>query len=477
MRTGLLALFLGTSLFSVQCGSDPEPVTGKPQDPPDVSGGGCDASKTPAAGGCPVTDDDGFFVSPAGVDTNPGTKAAPFRNVGAGINASKTGTKRNVYICAGTYDEQLLIDTAALGVALHGGFTCADWSYSAAKTTVAPQKAGYVLRVSGSPAVVEDLELLAKDGDVPGASSIVSFVEAAPGMTFRRGRLVAGNGAAGKNGDPIAPYAVPASKGADVPSSGETPTTTCTCGSVTSTGGRGGSPTQLAGAGTPTIAGAPTFAGQPYNLCSAASQPGANAGADGKPAALARGASNIGALSSQGWTPAKGEDGIDGDVAQGGGGGPGNAAFHSSGGGCGGCGGKGAAGGTGGGASIALAVLNSTVRVQGCELVAGNGGTGGNGGDAQQGQTGGPAGAVSQLGIPGCYGAIGGRGGDGAGGGGGAGGSSIGVLSVGAKELDVDKAATFTLGKVGAGGTGGGPPSTHGGFGIDGFAATILGGS
>ncbi|HEX7600188.1 MAG TPA: hypothetical protein VF316_01240, partial [Polyangiaceae bacterium] len=462
MRTGLLALFLGTLLLSMQCGSDGEPVTGKPQDPPDVSGGGCDASKTPAAGGCPVTDDDGFFVSPTGVDTNPGTKAAPFKTVGAGINASKTSAKRNVYICAGTYDEQLLIDTAALGVALHGGFTCTDWSYSAAKTTVAPQKAGYVLKVSGSPAVVEDLELVAKDGDVPGASSIVAFVEAAPGLTFRRGRLVAGNGAAGKNGDPIAPYAVPATKGADVPGVGETPMTTCSCGSATTTGGRGGSSTQTAGAGTPTIAGAPTFAGQPFNLCGGNTQPGANPGADGKAATLARGASNIGALSSQGWTSAKGEDGIDGDVAQGGGGGTGNAAYHSSGGGCGGCGGKGAAGGTGGGASIALAVLNSTVRVQGSEVVTGNGGTGGNGGDAQQGQDGGGAGALFVGGLPGCYGAAGGRGGNGAGGGGGAGGSSIGILSVGAKSLDVDKAAKFTVGKIGSGGNGGGPASTHG---------------
>ena len=444
-----------------------------------MSGGGCDASKTPAAGGCPVTDEDGFFVSPTGTDTNPGTKAAPFKTVGAGINASKTSAKRNVYICTGTYDEQLLIDTTALGVALHGGFTCADWSYSAAKTSVAPQKAGYVLKVSGAPAVVEDLELLAKDGDASNGSSITAFVEAAPGMTFRRGRLVAGNGAAGQTGaGGGAPYAGPASKGADVPSVGETPTTTCTCTIGTSTGGRGGSSTQSAQAGTPTIAGAPANAGLPLPACNGPSQPGANAGADGKPAALARGAASIGLLSSAGWAPTKGEDGVSGDVAQGGGGGTTtDPTFHGSGGGCGGCGGKGASGGTGGGASIALAVLNSTVRVQGTEVVTGNGGTGGTGGDAQQGQSGGAAGALSQVGFPGCFGAVGGRGGDGAGGGGGAGGSSIGILSVGAKELDVDKVAKFTIGKVGSGGVGGGPSITHGGFGVDGFAATILGGS
>lgn len=473
---------VGLGLVALQCGGDPN-VNGNPLPPPDITGGGCDASKTPAEGGCDVSDATGIFVSPTGSDTNPGTKAAPFKTVQAGIDAAKKdANKRNVFVCEGTYDEQVVIDEAAQGVALHGGFTCADWAYKSTSVVLAPSKAGYAVKVAGSAGLVETFELRAKDGAVPGASSIVVFVEAAPGMTFRRVKIFAGKGAKGADGAPIAPYATAAQKG-NAPTSTQAPGAeiTCTCSNGTTTGGGGGGgnkpppPGVIATGGKPSIPGAPVSAGKPYSSCAGSGAPGAYDGANGLVADVVKGASTIGTISSQGWVSAAGSPGAEGGVAQGGGGAFGTFDAHvSSGGGCGGCGGKGGNAGAGGGASIGVAALNSTVRIQSSTITTSDGGDGGKGGDGQAGQAGG-IGGDELVGWSFCRGGTGGTGGDGSGGGGGAGGSSLGIIVVGSKELDVDKASSFSIGTAKPGGAGGGPKGATGGFGIDGFAAAILG--
>lgn len=467
---------------ALQCGGDPN-VNGNPLAPPDITGGGCDAAKSPAEGGCEVSDASGIFVSPAGADTNPGTKAAPLKTVQAGVNAAKKdANKRNVFVCEGTYDEQIVIDDAAQGIALHGGFGCGDWAYGAKSVVLAPSKAGVVVKVAGSAGLLETFELRAKDGDVPGASSIVVFVEAAPGMTFRRTKVFAGKGAAGKAGDSAAPFSVPALDGNDAAGGQPAPQRSCSCGSSSSVGGSGGggTPGVLASAGTPTIAGADATAGKPFSIssspCNGAGGPGAYDGASGLAGDVVKGASTIGTLASQGWKAEPGQPGKEGGVAQGGGGGAGLPTVHvSSGGGCGGCGGKAGGAGEGGGASIGIAALNSTLRVQSSTITTADGGDGGKGGDGAVGQVGGKGGGPDPVGYPWCKGGAGGKGGDGSGGGGGAGGSSLGIVVVGSKELDVDKASSFTIGSAKPGGAGGGPKGATGGFGIDGFAAAILG--
>ncbi|CAN5182668.1 hypothetical protein BH09MYX1_BH09MYX1_37310 [soil metagenome] len=469
----------------LQCGSD-EPLTGTKLEPPDISGGGCDASKTPDQGGCDVSDAAGIFVSTAsGADTNPGTKAAPFKTVQAGVNAAKKDAlRRNIYVCEGTYDEQLLLDEAAEGLALHGGFACADWAYKEMKVVLAPSKAGYVVRVAGISGVIETFELRAKDGDVPGASSVAVFVEAAPGMTFRRAKIVAGNGAKGADGLANAPFATAAQKG-NAPTSSVAPGAelTCTCPNGTTTGGAGGGGNKLPPPaipptpGKPVIAGAPANAGQPYTSCGGGGAPGGYDGAGGLPADVVRGATAIGTISSQGWVPGAGSSGAVGGVAQGGAGAYGMFDAHvSSGGGCGGCGGKGGAPGGGGGASIGIVAINSTVRIQTSTVTTSDGGDGGKGGDGQSGQAGG-IGGDELVGWSFCRGGTGGKGGDGSGGGGGAGGSSLGIVVLGAdpRALLVDKETKFTIGAFKPGGPGGGPKGASGGYGIDGFAASILG--
>src|SRR5690606_23093483 len=98
------------------------------------------------------------------------------------------------------------------------------------------------------------------------------------------------------------------------------------------------------------------------------------------------GAATTGVLTENAWTPSFGTDGQRGQPGSGGGGGAGNGGA-GGGGGAGGCGGAGGSGGEGGGASIALAVHESTVSLTGCSLEAKNAGGGGNGAAGQPGQT------------------------------------------------------------------------------------------
>ncbi len=481
VRLFLFGTLLGGAVL--HCGGGDTP--GSPITTPDIPGGGCDASKPLDQGGCDVSDARGIFVAPTGADTNPGTKAAPLRTVQAGIDKAKADPeRRDVYVCTGVYEEQISLDGTAQGVALHGGFQCADWSYAATTVSLAPTKPGYVAKITGSASVIETFELHAKDADTPGASSIAVYVEAAPGMTFRRVKLFAGKGAAGADGSPGDAWSTAAQKGADPAGAKAATATSCTCSTGSTTGGGGGggtAPVPNPSAGTPTIAGAAANAGTPYPLgpsspCNPIGSASAFDGAIGLAADVVKGAGGIGALSSNGWAPTRGQDGLEGGVGQGGGGGSGRPDQEvGGGGGCGGCGGRGGKGGGGGGASIGIASLNGTVRIQSSTITTGDGGDGGKGGDGSAGQAGGAGGIGNFAIFPYCAGGAGGKGGAGGGGGGGAGGSSIGVISVGTKQLELDKATIFTIGAAKSGGAGGGPKGATGGSGIDGLAIQYLG--
>ncbi len=109
-----------------------------------ADGASCGATQEPSAAPCTVTEQFGVFVSQAGSDTSGrGTRAMPYATIGKGVSAAKAAGKR-VYVCAGTYAEQVTIDAAHDGVNLYGGFSCASWSYATTNTaTVAPTAAGF----------------------------------------------------------------------------------------------------------------------------------------------------------------------------------------------------------------------------------------------------------------------------------------------------------------------------------------------
>ncbi len=456
--SGFAALMMIDCGSSPSCDSDASLCSDATTPGPGVSGGGCDSSKTAAEGGCAVDDTDGFFVSPTGSDSAVGSKAAPFQTINKGIaSAAANAQKPNVYVCAGTFAENLVIQNAPAGVALHGGFDCASWAQVNAPTTVAPPwqsgdtSAQFVLHVLGAAAVVESMSLLAPDATDPGTSSIAAYVDGSAGMTFRRATVTAGNAADAPQGTALAAAAANSNGNSTTSQQVAGASITCNCTKDTTVGGSGSIETGDAGPtpGQPSIASDPD-AGQAGVFTSTCA---GGVGANG-PASTSNGASTgtLGGLTPTGWVASAGGAGGVGATAQGGGGASWAIAngYAGGGGACGGCGGSGGAGGAGGGASIAIGALTSVVRIQSSTIHAAKAGNGANGVAGQPGQPGG-SGGQGQGSF--CNGGGGGIGGTGGSGGGGAGGVSVAIAftpSNGAP--DVDTQSTVLAGTAGAGG-------------------------
>ncbi len=424
---------------------------------------GCDLTKDLADSPACIDDGIGVFVDAQNGDddANDGSEAHPFKTIAKGIAAA--GGKPRVYVCEGTYPEDVSI-TLQNAVNIYGGLKCGDWSYSGGKPVVG---AGLMaLHVDGltKPVVFEDLTFQAADGKKAGDSSLGALVNSSADVTFRRVKLVAGKGMAGADGVTGSNWTQIAQSDASIAgtsASGTSGGKAQACANlcvdkVVSSGGKGGDGTLTPGAGAD---GAPGLGGQsPTDGKGGAS--GCKDGDDGASAPAGtdgKGAAALGVLSATGWAPMAGTAAKNGGPGQGGGGGGGGSSLTKGGGGggaCGGCGGAGGMAGGGGGASIALAVVSSTVTLASSELSASDAGAGGAGSVGQGGQTGGFAG---QGDSPGCGGGNGGTGGAGGAGGGGAGGVSAGVFYQGTMPtLDDATTNAITVAAVGAAkGTGG----------------------
>ena len=437
----------------------------------------CDLTADVMSSPACIDDGIGVFVDGAGGnDTGLGTKASPFKTLAHAIGA--VGAKPRVYVCAGTYTEDISL-TQANDVSIYGGLACGTWTYDGSLPNIG--KSTLALHVDGviKPVVFSDLSFVAAAGTNPGDSSIAALINASTDVTLRRVKLRPSAGKDGKGGTTGTNWSTVAQTDASIAghnASGGTGATDHACTLCTdgknSTGGGGGTGTSLSS--TAGNAGAPNLNGQSpidgaggANTCTA----GHN-GADATNGTAAPGASVLGKLTSAGWSPGGGNDGPNGGPGQGGGGGGGGANLTSpgggGGGGCGGCGGAGGAGGGAGGASVGLAVLTSKVTLVTCDIVTLAGGAGGTGSSGQDGQLGGYTGtAVS----PGCAGGVGGKGGKGGAGGGGAGGISVGVLYTDTKPT-VDQATTIIVPTSPAPKGAGGSAGTNDG--IDGVAQAML---
>jgi hypothetical protein len=486
-KPSLFVLFgsLVVVAFAPRCSNGTQDCTQTSTCPSDASDGppplSCDTTKDPKdAPGC-LDDRVGVFVSATGSDTNPGTKAAPFATIGKALTS--VGALTRVYVCEGTYAEDVAIAAPVDGISIYGGFKCSDWTYSGNKPTIG--KSNLALKINGTtkPFAIQDVLVKAADGTASSTSSIAALVANATGaITFTRVNLTAGVGAVGPDGTTGSNYS--GSLGPGDPSiaghnaSGITGGSPQTCAGLcsdttASVGGGGGN----GGTGSGGSAGGPSLGGVAPNDGAAgtggASCTNGDHGADATtPGADAVSPTTRGALSASGWAPTTSDAGKNGSVGQGGGGGGGAAASNAgggAGGGCGGCGGGGGTPGGGGGGSIALAVLSSTVNVVASELHAADAGNGGKGGASQAGQSGGYSGLQSN---PGCVGGTGGKGSPGGTGAGGVGGISVGVLYKGSQPtLDPATTTGTTVGKAGTKGVGGKAGTNDG---IDGLAQPTL---
>jgi len=470
----------------------------------EVAPSGCDPTKPPHDESCVIDDAFGIFVSPAGSDGNPGSKSAPTQTIGHGMDLAKAAAKR-VYICAGSYPEQLVVGSSRDGVNVYGALDCATWTYGAAnRVVVAPAQSGYALAIEDLQTGVtfEDIEFDAQSAANVGASSVAVFVSGSQNVALNRMTMVGGSGSDGMPGPPQGPsnwYGTPPNyselNGISAGDAGGAPSSICTCPDQTSSiGGAGGGPMNIP---SPTP-GQPSYgdagagaAGMNATQCNL--RGGGSNGGDAPAPVADTPSTSLGSCSSTGWTPDFGVSGANGRPGQGGGGG-GNGTLSSGSGGsgaCGGCGGWGGQGGAGGGSSIALLLFQSSIALANCTLTAATAGNGGAGSTGEGGQAGGSPGNGSGAGAGiGCSGGAGGAGAGGNGGQGGPGGLSLGIGYVGTPPtVDgavVTQASTHsgvTMGAAGAGGAGGfrgasatnstGPAGALGGPGQPGVAAAV----
>ncbi len=433
---------------------------------------GCD----PKVQNC-IDDAKGIFVDSAGSDAATGTRGAPVATIGKALELAKAQSRPDVYVCAGSYPEQVDIGSP---VALLGGFACGDWTYDPKNDATVGPPSGLALHVHGTSAQVSDLKMVSADGTKPGESSVAVLVESST-VSLLRASLTAGKGVAGAAGKAGSNYTAvaqtdPSIKGKDATGTtggGLHACTLCTDGknSAGGSGGTGGAAPGDGTDGTPNLGGTFPTDGKGGAKDTGLSCKNGDKGASGGTGPAAPAGTALGTLDASGWTPASGAAGTNGGVAQGGGGGGGgidgtNTTGGGGGGGCGGCGGGAGGGGMGGGASVALAVVSSTVTLTSSELHATAAGAGGAGAAGQGGQAGGFSGQNSN---PGCSGGTGGTGGTGGAGAGGAGGLSVGVLWKGAAAPTLDASTTSAITfaqQGGAKGTGGVPGTNDGPAGV-----------
>ncbi len=440
-------------------------------DPPDgavLDGGdsGFDAACDPSKDLKCIDETKGIFVAASGKPNGAGTKADPISTFENALQKAKANSKSRLYVCSGNYPGSIDINDP---IAIYGGFSCGDWTYSGSKPAIQGDKPGYGIRVAAN-AQLYDLAVVGKGGVLPGESSVGVLVSgAAVVATLTRTKVSSGDGLNGADGVLVSFTTFPSQgqldgKPASGSSGGGISSPGCP-GASSSTGGKGGDNGFGGDPGLPNLGGgAGGILGQ---MCNGTGSGGT--GTDATPSAPAPAVNLLGALNAS-WQPQSGSKGADGPAGQGGGGGQGAGGGGGGGGAAGGCGGAGGPGGGGGGASIAVLVADATVSLVESELVAGKGGNGGKGSAGQPPQ--------SEYGFGGtktgngCNGGNGGKGGAGGAGGGGAGGISVGILYKGTKPTtDAATDGKITVGTKGNKGIGGAPGTNDG---IDGVAQAVL---
>jgi hypothetical protein len=397
-----------------------------------------------------------YVSASRGDDTNSGSQVAPFRTIQRGIDATAAGGGGIVHISGGAYPPVALRSNVSL-VGAHNPDT---WLVDTANFTT---------RIDGGPVAVQgakisnvvlrNLFIVAGHGTGAGASSIAVGLQEATGVVIADSRIVAGNGAAGVDGNAGTP-GTNGANGGNGEKAGDGDGGSGAGGSLSALrrGGNGGDGAfgLLAAGEAGTVGNAGNGGAQGGGRGAGGSisnGPGGHAGNGGSGASGTTGvsAARLGFYLPGTCTPAcfgtyllaPAANGTIGRSGGGGGGGGGGAVagvllvpLRSAGGGGGGQGGNGGGGGvagSGGGASISVAAFHgSEVTFQNNTLQTGNGGAGGrggNGGARGSGGSGGSGGTTATVfQFRGGDGGDGGSGGTGGAGGSGAGGPVAGVM-------------------------------------------------
>jgi hypothetical protein len=444
------------------------------------AGGTADAGCVPA-GGTDLPDDLGldtncdgidgdatlavFVDATSGLDTNPGTRAAPFQTITRALDADRP----QILVSAGTYAEALGLGTGNFGI--HGGYNAgSSWVRTATRPVLTQP---IMVRGDGGTLALDFLRVATAASSTSRAAAYAFIADdVSGGVTISRCEFVAGRGGDGAVGAPGTPGLVggdglPGFSGDDggAPGAGGV----SACGVSGSRGGRGGTSASLDGETLSGGAVGGTGATCLTLPCAAATGGTGARGLDGGAGATGLDGTPAGLINNRRWAPIDGRDGgagLPGQPGQPAGGGGAaddvDAGVVARGGGAGGtgaggCGGLGGTGGQSGGASISVLLVNASPTFDRCLFATqggGNGGNGGSGGLGGHGGFGGPGGTGEVLGQlsggDGGLGGTGGSGGPGGVGGRGAGGPSVGLWCEGASSPSV-MAPTFALQPAGSG--------------------------
>ncbi|MDB4945399.1 MAG: hypothetical protein JWP97_4933, partial [Labilithrix sp.] len=305
--TGLGGMFvvLATGVAACGVGSDCDfGLCAVASAPPDGGDGGGQPTDpclaNPTASEC-LSDDSAIFVSgPTGAATGAtGARAKPFKTIGAALQAL-TAAKKRIFVCAGTYPEDVSLASSAAGVSVFGGVTCAWAADDKARPVIGASATPLAIR-GASGVAIANVTFVAKDATT--GSSVAATVVSAD-VTFKGVTLQAGAGAAAKP-EPrkVEPFDFSALASLDGQTDGTERRVSCPGGAET-VGGAGGAGGLQGEPGLP----GPAPGGMLGGVCGVGT-PGPRAAAP----PTAAGAKAAGAVDVSGaWIPGAGEDGAKG---------------------------------------------------------------------------------------------------------------------------------------------------------------------
>lgn len=146
-----------------------------------------------------------YFVG-GGSDANPGTAAAPFASINAGLYAAQQDPlRKTVAVAAGVYDESPVLRN---GVSVYGGYTPGSFvrafgNYSIITGFVAngPHRIAVRAEDLTAPAVFDGFVVFGPASSQAGGNSYAIYVSAASaGLQITNNQIFAGHGASGSNG-------------------------------------------------------------------------------------------------------------------------------------------------------------------------------------------------------------------------------------------------------------------------------------
>ncbi|MBE2250417.1 MAG: hypothetical protein IAE78_12815, partial [Myxococcus sp.] len=152
----------------------------------------------------------GIFVSPSGVDTAAGTRAAPKRTLAAAVTAVVTSGKRDIYVATGTYSGSLTL-TGVSGLNVAGAYHPTTWQRATGNQVVVQGGAKALELDFANDVLVQSIRF---EGGLGNPNAYGAFIKDSMNVQLQSLELRAGNGAPGQDGQ-VGDAGIPGNPGGD----------------------------------------------------------------------------------------------------------------------------------------------------------------------------------------------------------------------------------------------------------------------